>query len=179
MQIVTSASNNYGGKSDASMIENDMESINIKNNKYSKGFVHLLALSRNGNALAQYNLANRYAEGVNVFKNRDEAVKWYHHASNNGNSKAQQSLADFYFGEGEMEKAQEWYIRAKNQGGIKSSVLLKIAKRYEGLEDVNEAIKWYQQSAESGDPVAQEKLADCYEDGTYVRINLKQRNGGK
>ena len=156
------------GKSDTCMIENDIESVNIKNNKYSKGFVHLLALSRNGNALAQYNLANRYAEGVGVFKNRDEAVKWYHHASNNGNSKAQQSLADFYFGEGEMKKALEWYIRAKNQGGIKSSVLLKIAECYEGLEDVIEAIKWYQQSAESGDPVAQEKLADYYEDGTYV-----------
>ena len=75
--------------------QNDTNALTT-NQKYSKVFTYLLSLAQQGNSIAQYKIANHYNQGEGIEKNPEEAVKWFQIASDNGNTRAQYSLADCY-----------------------------------------------------------------------------------
>ena len=80
----------------------------------------LRALAEQGNAVAQYNLGFRYANGDGVPQDNAEAERWYRLAAYQGHADAQYSLGTLYAGgEGVPEDhvlAYMWFNLAAAQG---------------------------------------------------------------
>ena len=56
----------------------------------------LIQKAEAGDAIAQYNLGNKYYEGKDVLKDYKEAVKWYRKAADQGLANAQNNLGSMY-----------------------------------------------------------------------------------
>jgi TPR repeat protein len=78
------------------------------------------SLADQGDAKAQYNLGNMYADGEGVAENDAEAVKWYRKVADQGDARAQHNLGVMYAeGEGVPEddaQAYKWWNLAAAQG---------------------------------------------------------------
>ncbi|HHV6563032.1 TPA: tetratricopeptide repeat protein, partial [Haemophilus influenzae] len=81
-----------------------------------------------GNAKAQFNLGNMYADGRGVKQDNFEAVKWYRKAAEQGYAEAQGSLGVMYqSGRGVKQdgvEAVNWFRRAAEQGYATAQALL-------------------------------------------------------
>jgi len=111
---------------------------------YAKAMEILKPLAENGNAEAQYILAEMYAGGQGVAKDEQEAVKLVLKSAGNGNVKAQDTLAF-------------WAMREFREKG-------------QGVENKAEKIKWITGFAERGDPEAMNMLGMLYSSGNGVPI---------
>ena len=91
-----------------------------------------MALAKQGEAYAQYNLGVMYDNGMGVPENDAEAVKWYRKAADQGDADAQFNLGVMYDnGIGVPEnsiRAYVWWSMAKTQGNTKASHNLEILK---------------------------------------------------
>ena len=91
-----------------------------------------------GDASAQFNLGNMYANEQGVLKDAAEAVRWYRLAAEQGLATAQLNLGFMY-----------------NTGkGV--------------LKDAAEAVRWYRLAAEQGEATAQFNLGVMYDNGQGV-----------
>lgn len=79
-----------------------------------------------------YDLARRYALGLDIRSDAAEAIKWYRAAAELGHAKAQSELG--------------W----------------RMFKRYGTERDETEMVKWYRAAAEQGDPRGTGELGRCY-----------------
>ena len=105
---------------------------------YVKAKEIILPLAEEGNVLAQYNLAVIHISTPDSIKNYQEAMKWFHLASLQGDADAQVWLGVMY-----------------DQGqGV--------------TQDYQEAIKWYRLAAEHGSSGAQASLGIMYGQGQGV-----------
>lgn len=91
-----------------------------------------------GDAVAQYNLAEKYYNGVGISLNYEKAVYWYKKAAGQGNLDAEYSLGFCY----------------KNGKGV--------------FKNFRRAVKLLKHAAEQGHANAQDCLAHCYSDGEGV-----------
>ncbi|MBI0415490.1 MAG: sel1 repeat family protein [Nitrosospira sp.] len=105
---------------------------------YVKAKEIILPLAEEGNVLAQYNLAVIHISTPDSIKNYQEAMKWFHLASLQGDADAQVWLGVMY---------------DQGQGVI---------------QDYQEAIKWYRLAAEHGNSNAQASLGIMYGEGQGV-----------
>ena len=116
----------------------------------------LRALAEQGNAVAQYNLGFRYANGDGVPQDNAEAERWYRLAAYQGHADAQYSLGLMYqLGYGVPEEdaeAERWYRPAADQGHADAQYSL--GTLYAGGEGVPEdhvlAYMWFNLSAAQG-----------------------------
>lgn len=82
----------------------------------------LLARANSGDASAQVQLGEAYADGKGVERDTQQAVAWYRKAADQGNISAELHLAVLYRdGAGkmfprDMAQAAEWYRKAADQG---------------------------------------------------------------
>ena len=87
---------------------------------YQTAFKLWLSLAEQGNASAQFNLGNMYANGQGVKQDDFEAVKWYRQAAEQGYANAQAILGFSYLlGKGvQVNKAlaKEWFSKACDNG---------------------------------------------------------------
>ncbi|MBQ9776558.1 MAG: sel1 repeat family protein, partial [Lentisphaeria bacterium] len=78
----------------------------------------------------QYNLGVCFQNGYGVTENKQEAVKWYRKAAEQGDAKAQYNLGNcYYFGNGVTENEQEavkWYRKAAEQGDAKAQYVIEL-----------------------------------------------------
>lgn len=95
-----------------------------------------------GEAVAQFNLGIRYANGEGVEKDEAEAVKWVRKAAEQNYARAQFTLGCYYLSGKGVEK------------------------------DRAEAVKWYRKAAEQNFAPAQLILGCCYEIGSGVEKDL-------
>lgn len=110
-----------------------------------------------GNAYAQYLLANKYAEGGLVLpQDYAEAMKWYHKSAEQGYAQAQYRLGVIHdTGDGvpqDHAEALKWYRRAVEQGFAKAQYNLAVIYD-KGLgvpQDHAEAYIWYSLAATGG-----------------------------
>lgn len=117
---------------------------------------------------AQAKVAYSYLQGIWSFNgrkygdDRDEALKWYKIAADNGDAAAQTALQ-------ECERAGKLYQKAKQQSDLQTQIDLACCYLYgKGVKkDVNEAAKWYRKPAELGNASAQFGLGKCYMDDDY------------
>ena len=98
----------------------------------------LTPLAEQGNAGAQYYLAQMYRRGDGVLQDYKTAVKWYRLAAEQGYAKAQYNLAWMY----------------EDGKGV--------------LQDYKTAVKWYRLAAEQGYAKAQTNLGVMYAKGDGV-----------
>ena len=129
----------------------------------------LLLNAQNGNAEAQYKLAQAYEKGSGVTKDLTEAMAWYHKAAEQGHAEAQYKLATAYeSGTGvgvNLSEALKWNRKAAEQGIAEAQY--KLALAYENgtgvRADFSEAANWYRKAAEQDNAGAQYKLGLYYE----------------
>ena len=100
-----------------------------------------------GNAESQYHLGVMYQRGDGVFRDYNEAVKWYRKSAEQGHSDAQYNLGIMY----------------ERGHGVP--------------QDYKEAVKWYKKSAEQGESLAQYNLGVVYGNGEgvpqgYIMANM-------
>ena len=141
---------------------------------------NLIALAKQGDANAQFELGWMYDEGDGVFLDDREAAKWYRLAAEQGHVDAQFNLGVMYDeGEGVSQddgEAVRWYRLAAEQGRADAQFNLGVMyANGEGVpRDDRKAAKWYRLAAEQGVVIAQNNLGAMYANGEGVRRDDKE-----
>ena len=138
-----------------------------------------------GNAEAQFNLGQMYDRrsrrittglGMDVSKDKAEAVKWYRKAAEQGHAQGQYELGQMYdlgmLGvPKDKAEALRWYRKAGEQGHVRAlrTLAALYAGQYEGFPvDKAEAVRWYRKAAEQGNSGDQDRLGQVYDFGQGV-----------
>jgi TPR repeat protein len=148
-----------------------------------------------GDAVAQFNIAVFYENGLGVPKNSAEAQKWFRKAEDQrmlglsrtlpdfadtekkaeaGDAFAQQNLGVMFQNginvKQDTDEAVKWYRKAADQGNVNAQVI--IANIYaNGLgvpKNSAEALKWYRKAAEQGNEFGQNYIGYKYRNGEGV-----------
>ena len=130
--------------------------------------------AKQGDVIAQVNLAYCYMVGQGCDKDIFKAAKWYHVAAKRGNAYAQYILAQCYEkGEGVAQNDEEaitWYLKSAQQGEERAKKALLRSN-----SDVAEiGTDWLLRVAERGFLEAQYKLALRYEQGDGVEQSYEE-----
>ena len=144
----------------------------------------LLDKAGKGDAEAQYQLAEIYAEAQGVEQDYAKSYQWAKKAADQGNSKAQYRLASIIFtGEfGPKNQPEALQLFLKSAVGLKkqaeegdhdsqSKLGVLYAKGVGVKKDLTEAAKLFKQAAEGGHVKAQLDLAKSYFEGKGVDRN--------
>jgi TPR repeat protein len=140
----------------------------------------LRSRAEQGDARAQYNLGNMYADGDGVPEDDVEAVRWFRLAADQGLAEAQYNLGFLYAtGEGVPEddvEAVRWYRLAADQGLAEAQYNLGVlyGAGTGVTEDMSEAVRLYRLSADQGYALAQYNLGVMYAAGTGVTEDISE-----
>lgn len=138
------------------------------------GVQYLRTLAGQGDANAQWLLADMYVNGRGVPQNYATARQWYERAAAQGDAEAQYDLGVLYFlGWGVPEDyamAGKWYERAAIQGHARAQYFLGMLYLFGwGVPmDRAKAARWYEQAATQGHARAQIGLGMLYANGWGV-----------
>lgn len=149
----------------------------IWNSGFSPSERRMLELKRSaqkGDALAQYNLAVMYLQGIAVPKDYDKTVQWFTKAAMQNYAPAQAALANMYqYGWGVPKndvKAVEWYTRAAERGFAQAQCDLGVIY-FVGAgvaKDYTKARAWLEMGAQQDNACAQCNLGLMYNLGAGV-----------
>ncbi|TMJ27142.1 MAG: hypothetical protein E6G96_13445 [Alphaproteobacteria bacterium] len=141
---------------------------------------NLRAAAAKGDANAQYEIAQRYAEGRGVAQNLTEAAEWFERAAKHGLVPAQFRLGGLYEkGLGvkkNLETARRLYITAGEAGSAKAmhNVAVLYAEGIDGKPDYATAARWFRKAADYGVTDSQYNLAVLYARGIGVEQNMAE-----
>lgn len=130
--------------------------------------------ARQGDRVAQYDLAVMYWHGEGMPANRRLALQWLHKAAAAQLADAQFMLGKLYeAGDGvprNLKQATGWYEKAAGQGHLEAQI--NVATQYflgrGAPHDEQRAASWYRKAAEQGDASAQYLIASMYQHGNGV-----------
>jgi TPR repeat protein len=140
----------------------------------------LLARAKNADPEAEWEVADRYADGckdkrgrVIVRRSAAKAARWFRQAAEHGSGPAQNNLG-ILLGNGNglrknVEEALSWLRRAFRGGDPCAGQNIAITHRENG--DLKAAVKWFRKAAEAGDGDALIQLGIHYYWGKGVRRN--------
>jgi len=135
-------------------------------------------MAQDGDAVAQYQLARLYRNGVGVTKNEAEALAWFTKSANQNYAPAQSTLGTIYrFGllgtTQDTQKAIEWYQKAADQQFPPAQAHLgaMYALGQGVTQDDAQALQWYMKAANQNFTRAQAALARMYYRGNGVEKN--------
>ncbi len=136
----------------------------------------LLPLAIAGNMQAQSSIASMYDLGRGIAPDREEAIKWYRLAAQQGHPVAQHNLGELYYAQAQFEQAVEWYRKAAAQDfPFSLDALGEMYAEGRGVpQDDREAVKLYRQAADLGFLFAQHNLAGMYREGRGVKRDLNE-----
>lgn len=134
----------------------------------------------NGDAEAQFALAELYEQGVGVDIDKNKALALYTSSAEQGNPKASLKLANFYYTGQMVEKdyliAFEWYKKAFLLGNREATS--KLAHMYEHGEGVNidyiKAYDLYHQAAINGEAYSQYKTGYILLHSGVIEKNVEE-----
>jgi localization factor PodJL len=138
----------------------------------------LMDAARQGNAAAQYEVGQRYANGEGVDQDMGEAAKWFERAAQQGLAAAQYRLATQYEkGRGVKQDdrlARDWYEKAARSGNVKAMHNLAVihAEGRGTAQDFKTASEWFTQAADHGLGDSQYNLAILNERGLGIAKDL-------
>ncbi len=124
--------------------------------------------SKEGDAIAQRNIASCYANGEGVENDESKAVNMYFRAALQGNPRAQCELGICYWGgdgvKKDYYKAMKFFDKAAGQGYVEAQYNLGLfyEEGYAVKKNIEKAVEWISKAAEQGDSVAQYKLGTLY-----------------
>lgn len=134
----------------------------------------------NGDPVAQFEIASRFADGRGVPANAAEAHAWYLRAAMKGYAPAQFRLGsalELGVGVGaDLEKAKVWYGRAAEQGHAAAMHNLAAISVRSGAEkqDYVTAAKWFREAADRGITDSQYNYGVLCQQGVGVSKNLSE-----
>jgi localization factor PodJL len=140
----------------------------------------LRAAAAKGDPAAEYEIAQRYAEGRGVPQNLAEAADWFEHAAKQGLAPAQFRLGGFYekgFGvKKDLDAARRLYLAAAEAGNAKAMHNLAVlyAEGIDGKPDYQNAAKWFRKAADYGLTDSQYNLGVLYGRGIGMGPNLAE-----
>lgn len=144
------------------------------------GTAALRGAAAKGDALAQLEVATRFAEGKGVPQDHKQAYAWYERAAMRGLASAQFRLGAYYErGLGvtsDDERAKIWYRRAAEQGHARAmhNLGVLIVGKDGAQADYAGAVHWFQQAADRGFTDSQFNLAVLYAHGRGVTKDLTE-----
>jgi localization factor PodJL len=133
-----------------------------------------------GDAVAQFEVASRLAEGKGIDQDLKGAAQWYQRSAAQGFAMAQFRLGTLYErGLGitaDQARALTWYQRAAEQGNVKAMHNLAVvaAGRSTPAPDYKLATRWFGEAAERGLTDSQYNLAVLFENGMGTPKDLTQ-----
>ena len=141
---------------------------------FARSFAELKSLekkAKDGDKVAQFQIADIYYDGEELDKNYELAVFWYKKSAVQGYVKAQYNLAMMYeYGIGtkkDYRNAALWYQKSATNGNIKAQ--FNLGNMYENgiglIKNYKRAFYWYEKSAKQGYEGSQFKLGYMYEKG--------------
>ncbi|MEQ8328678.1 MAG: peptidoglycan-binding protein [Parvibaculum sp.] len=139
--------------------------------------VTLMDAAQRGDAAAQYEVGQRYANGEGVTQDMGEAAKWFERAAEQDLAAAQYRLATQYEkGRGVKQDdalAREWYEKAAKSGNVKAMHNLAVihAEGRGTAQDFKTAAGWFNQAANYGLGDSQYNLAILNERGLGIEKN--------
>ncbi|HEY6254291.1 MAG TPA: hypothetical protein VIY51_00705, partial [Xanthobacteraceae bacterium] len=140
----------------------------------------LRAAAAKGDAAAEFEIAQRFAEGRGVQENLAEAAEWYDRAAKQGLPIAQFRLGGFYekgFGvKKDLEAARRLYTAAAEAGNAKAMHNLAVlyAEGIDGKPDYQNAAKWFRKAADYGLTDSQYNLGILFGRGIGMQPNLPE-----
>jgi localization factor PodJL len=142
--------------------------------------VVLRAAAAKGDPAAEYEIAQRYAEGRGVPQNLADAADWFDRAAKQGLAPAQFRLGGFYEkGLGvkkDLDAARRLYSAAAEAGNAKAMHNLAVlyAEGIDGKPDYQNAAKWFRRAADYGLTDSQYNLGILYGRGIGTEPNLAE-----
>jgi localization factor PodJL len=133
-----------------------------------------------GDPAAEYEIAQRYAEGRGVPQNLAEAADWFDRAAKQGLAPAQFRLGGFYekgFGvKKDLDAARRLYLAAAAAGNAKAMHNLAVlyAEGIDGKPDYQNAAKWFRKAADYGLGDSQYNLGILFGRGIGMEPNLAE-----
>jgi localization factor PodJL len=140
----------------------------------------LRAAAAKGDPAAEYEIAQRYAEGRGVPQNLAEAADWFDRAAKQGLAPAQFRLGGFYekgFGvKKDLDAARRLYLAAADAGNAKAMHNLAVlyAEGIDGKPDYQNAAKWFRKAADYGLGDSQYNLGILFGRGIGMEPNLAE-----
>ncbi len=140
----------------------------------------LQRLANQGNAEAQFLLAQHFAKGIDVEKDYEKTFHWFQQASNQGHTMATNYLGLCYCKgigtEKNFEEAFRLFQMAANKNNSDAQYNLGYCYYYgEGTPtNYNEAVRWFEKAALKQHYEAMNKLGECYKNGQGVEQNHKK-----
>ena len=140
--------------------------------------INLEELASEGNAEAQFRLAEHLLKGPLQDRNETAGILWLRFAAEQGLASAQYELGEsFLSGIGVRKNKNEairWLNRAADQGQPMAQNVLGwiLANKTDGTHDYREAVQLFQASADQGYAAAQANLSTMYRDGKGVQKDL-------
>lgn len=121
----------------------------------------LSSQAEQGDAVAQFELGNRYLKGEQVQQDNFEALRWFKLAADSGNVNAQYNIAVMYLnGIGVIKdsaEAVQWFVTAAENGDAQSQFTLGVLLFNGQLgvpQSVPEAYKWFTLAGAAGHQAA-------------------------
>ena len=141
---------------------------------YEAAFNAFSKSAEQGDAEAQYKLADMYREGEGVPQDYKQAASWYLKAAEQGIAIAQFQVGGMYLrGEGrpqDPEQAMSWFRKAAELGNALGQGMVGTLY-YFGIavpQDYKQAMSWHRKAAEQGYPISQVTLGDIYSKGEGI-----------
>lgn len=157
------------------------------NEEYEKGnyqaaFQIFMTLAEAGKVKAQISIACMYESGEGVQKDLAKAVKWYRLAAEQGHPVAQNNLAVALLDTDPKEAIQWLFAAAENNFPFAQSMLGDIYCGFynlplnilDSMNNISEAVKWYQKAGKGGFYSAYHQLAEMFANGQGVEKDEKQ-----
>ena len=133
----------------------------------------LFSEADSGNAQAQYWLGRIYNAGILLPKDPEKSAMWNQKSADQGYARAQYAVCSAQ-AKGENLENERCVWRAAENGVPEAQFWLGVAfdqHLWFGVTDEQEALKWFKQAAQGGDPDAQNELASRYMLGEGVEEN--------
>ena len=140
----------------------------------------LKSKAENGDAVAQYDLAARYADGRGFDRDPASALQWFEKAAAQGQAQAEYRLGVIYEkGVGaarDARRARDHYEKAASRGHVRAMHNLAVleAEGVDGKPDYASAAQWFRRAAEYGVRDSQFNLAILYARGMGLTQNMGQ-----
>ncbi len=138
-----------------------------------------------GDADAQLQLGDRYAKGIGVTEDLEQAFLWFRKAADQGHALAQFVLGKSYaYGHGvpkDVAQAVVWFHKAADQGNVDAQTELgliyvdceSIYADCTGVpKDIPQAAIWFHKAADQGDGLAMVGLGTLYGNGDGMPNDL-------
>ncbi|EFC37869.1 predicted protein [Naegleria gruberi] len=139
------------------------------------GMENILELARQGDANAQYEVADLFLNGM---QSEYQALEWYLKAAKQDHAPAQYEVGNcYFFGRGtskDLSSALEWFLKSADQEYPKA--LLMMGYLFEnGVEvekNFEKALEYYKKAAEKGDNQVKFTLALMYSEGKGTTASM-------